>query len=165
MDSSNRQLDMPEAPWKGEQANTRTSGGKGKMPENASSDIVRVPMVILESMNYKPGNFRRLSELLVERVPKSDAPHQWQLCDDFESSLLLVLFPSVHQDSERYDAAERAFKDVTGAEPRLRLQTWHLERWWLDGHAKPPAKGDRVSRAVHGNAQAARDAKEEVQAA
>ncbi|HEX7039084.1 MAG TPA: hypothetical protein VF202_03100 [Trueperaceae bacterium] len=112
---------------------------------------VKNMVVILTASRYAPGMFRRLAELLRERIPKVDSPwEQWQLSDNLEDTLQLVLFTGTYMDRAKRATAEKAMEEVTGAAPSARAEYWNLEA---------------MRRVVHGNAQAARDAKEEQQAA
>jgi|SRR5690606_6028741 len=120
------------------------------MPESCrglgeSRKIVSVEMVVLQSPQYDPGMFRKLADLLPQRLPKMDSPRSWQLSDDLESSLMLALFPVIHTDRELYGIAEKTFREVTGAEPYVWLQTWHLPRFWVEGHVRPYDDPPRAS--------------------
>lgn len=100
-------------------------------------------VVIMESTKYERGMFRQLADELSERIPRDESVHrfkQWQLSDDLESTLHLVLFPSVAFSADKRLEAEEAFTRVTGAPPKVRAAYWNLdglER--VAGHLGSPA--------------------------
>lgn len=87
-----------------------------------------VKVMVMEATRYSHGMFREASERLISAVPKydGDGDRSWQLSDNLEDDLRLVLFPSVYEDANRLAAAHAAFRGATGAPVKEYMQTWDM---------------------------------------
>ncbi len=93
-----------------------------------------VKVLVLTATRYERGMIRAVDDRLRASVPRleSDGKRVWQLSDNLEDDLRLVLFPCVHSDSRRLAAAVAAFEEATGAPAHEAMQVWDMT---------PPAGG------------------------
>lgn len=81
-------------------------------------EIVKTPVMMLEAERYEGGMFRRLGDRLKLELPKPAGEKRlsWQLQDDLEESLILLLFPAVYEDHDKLRTALLAFEAETGTD-------------------------------------------------